>query len=71
MINIDSLLGFILTEVFALILMAFIFRKPLLEEKRNVWLKILLIMLAMYLAHLFYVLLSPTSSAGLPFPRNG
>ena len=60
MINIDSLLGFILTEVFALILMAFIFRKPLLEEKRNVWLKILLIMLAMYTARLFYALLAPT-----------
>ncbi|MBR5109406.1 MAG: VanZ family protein [Clostridia bacterium] len=60
MLNIDSWIRFALTEAFAVILLAFVFRKPLLEERKNVWLKILLIMLAMYLAHLFYVLLSPT-----------
>lgn len=41
-------------------LLAFLFRRPFGEEKGNKWLKILLIMLAMYLGHLFYVLLSPT-----------
>lgn len=60
MLNIDSWIRFALAEAFALVLLAFIFRKPLLEEKKNVWLRILLIMLAMYLAYLFYVLLSPT-----------
>ena len=60
MLNIDSWIRFALTEAFALVLLAFVFRKPLIEEKKNVWLKILLVMLAMYLAHLFYVLLSPT-----------
>ena len=60
MLNIDSWIRFILTEVFAVLLLAFIFRRPLMEEKRNIWLKILLVMLAMYLGHLFYVLLSPT-----------
>ena len=60
MLNIDSWIRFALTEAFAVVLLAFVFRKPLLEERKNVWLKILLIMLAMYLAHLFYVLLSPT-----------
>ncbi len=60
MLNIDSWIRFILTELFAVVLLAVVFRKPMLEEKKNVWLKILLIMLAMYLAHLFYVLLSPT-----------
>lgn len=60
MFNIDSWIRFILTEVYALVLMAFIFRKPMLEDNKNVWLKILLAMLAMYLAHIFYVMLSPT-----------
>ena len=60
MLSIDSWIRFILTELFAVVLLAVVFRKPMLEEKKNVWLKILLIMLAMYLAHLFYVLLSPT-----------
>ena len=60
MLNIDSWIRFALTEIYAVVLLAFVFRKPLLEEKKNVWLKILLVMLAMYLAHLFYVLLSPT-----------
>ena len=60
MLNIDSWIRFALTEIFAVVLLAFVFRKPILEEKKNVWLKILLIMLAMYLGHLFYVLLSPT-----------
>ena len=60
MLNIDSWIRFALTEVYAVVLLAFVFRRPLLEERKNVWLKILLVMLAMYLAHLFYVLLSPT-----------
>lgn len=60
MLNIDSWIRFAQTEIYAVLLLAFIFRHPLAEEKRNVWLKILLVMLAMYLGHLFYVLLSPT-----------
>ena len=60
MLNIDSWIRFALTEIYAVLLLVFIFRHPLAEEKRNVWLKILLVMLAMYLGHLFYVLLSPT-----------
>ena len=57
---VDSVLCFVLTEAFALVLLAFVFRRPLLEEKRNLRLKILLVMLALYLGQLFYVLLSPT-----------
>ena len=60
MFNVDSWIRFIITELYALALMAFIFRRQILENKRNVWLKILLAMLAMYLGHLFYTLLSPT-----------
>lgn len=60
MFNIDSWVRFIITELYAVILLFWVFRKPLLSEKKNVRLKILLVMLAMYLAHLFYVLLSPT-----------
>ena len=60
MLNIDSWIRFVITELFAVVLLAFVFRRPMLEEKKNVWLKILLIMLAMYLGHLFYALLSPT-----------
>ncbi len=60
LLSIDSWIRFALTEIFAVVLLAFVFRKPILEEKKNVWLKALLIMLAMYLGHLFYVLLSPT-----------
>lgn len=60
MFNIDSWLRFIITELYAVILLFWVFRKPLLSEKKNVRLKILLVMLAMYLAHLFYVFLSPT-----------
>ena len=60
MFGVDSWIRFALTEIYAVLLLAFIFRHPLAEEKRNVWLKILLVMLAMYLGHLFYVLLSPT-----------
>lgn len=60
LLNIDSWIRFGLTEIYALLLLAFVFRRQLKEKKRNVWLKILLVMLAMYLAHLFYVLLSPT-----------
>lgn len=60
MFNVDSWIRFIITELYALALMAFIFRRQILENKRNVWLRILLAMLAMYLGHLFYTLLSPT-----------
>ena len=60
MLNIDSWIRFALTEAYAVGLLAFVFRRPMLEERKNVWLKILLIMLAMYLAHLFYAFLSPT-----------
>ncbi len=60
MLSTDSWIRFVLTEGYAVALLAFVFRRPLLEEKRNIWLKILLVMLAMYLGHLFYVLLSPT-----------
>ena len=60
MLNIDSWIRFALTELYAVLLLFILFRRPMLEEKKNVWLKILLVMLAMYLAHLFYVLLSPT-----------
>lgn len=56
----DSWIRFALTEIYAVLLLAFVFRRQLREKKKNVWLKILLVMLAMYLAHLFYVLLSPT-----------
>ncbi|MBR6028784.1 MAG: VanZ family protein [Clostridia bacterium] len=59
MLNIDSWVRFALTEACAVVLLAFVFRRPLAEEKRNVWLKTLLVMLAMYLAHLFYAYLSP------------
>ena len=51
---------YILAEVYALALMAFVFRRPLQEERRNTWLKILLTMLALYMGMLFYVLISPT-----------
>ena len=60
MLNIDSWIRFALTEIFAVALLALVFRKPLLEYKKNVWLKILLVMLAMYLGQLFYDLLTPT-----------
>ena len=60
MLNIDSWIRFALNEIYALLLMAFIYRRQLREGNRNVWLKILLAMLALYLGQLFYVLLSPT-----------
>ena len=60
MLHIDSWIRFILTEAWAVLLMAFVFRRSLRAEKQNVWLKILLAMLAMYLAQVFYMLLSPT-----------
>ena len=59
MLHIDSWIRFILTEVFAVVLMAFLFRRPALEDRKNVSLKILLIMLALYLGQLFYTLLTP------------
>lgn len=52
-------IGFAVTEVYTLGLMAFIFRRQLRERKAGAWLKILLAMLAMYMGHVFYVLLSP------------
>ena len=60
MFGIDSWIRFALTELCAVGLLGFVFRRPLLEYKRNVWLKILLIMLALYMGQLFYVLLTPT-----------
>ena len=60
MLTIDSWIRFAITELFALALMALLCRKAVLKEKGNIWLKILLGMFAMYMAHLFYVLLSPT-----------
>ena len=60
MFGIDSWIRFALTEIYAVLLLAFVFRRQIMEEKRSVWLKILLVMFAMYTAHLFYVLLSPT-----------
>ena len=60
MLSIESIMRYIVTEVFALVLMAVLFRKPLLQEKKNVPLKILLAFLALYLAQLFYVLLTPS-----------
>ena len=60
MLSTDSWIRFALTEIYAILLLAVVFRRPMLEEKKNVWLKILLVMLAMYLAHLFYVIMSPT-----------
>ena len=60
MLSIDSWIRFALTEIYAILLLAVVFRRSMLEEKKNVWLKILLVMLAMYLAHLFYVIMSPT-----------
>ena len=59
MLSIDSWIRFALTELYAVALLAFVFRRPILEYRKNVWLKILLIMLAMYMAQLFYTLLSP------------
>ena len=44
MFNVDSWIRFIITELYALALMAFIFRRQILENKRNVLLKILLAM---------------------------
>ena len=38
LLNIDSLIRFVLTELFAVVLLAFVFRKSMLEEKKNVWL---------------------------------
>ncbi len=60
MFGMESWIAFALTEVYALLLLAFVFRRPLLEYRKNVWLKILLVMLAMYLAQLFCTLLTPT-----------
>ena len=33
LLNIDSWIRFVLTELFAVVLLAFVFRKPILEEK--------------------------------------
>lgn len=59
MLNIDSWIRFALTELYAAGLLAYVFRRPLQAYKKNLRLKILLVLLAMYLAQLFYVLLSP------------
>ena len=60
MLHIDSWIRFILTEVYAVVLMFLIFRRPITEDRKNVPMKILLVMLALYLGQLFYVLLTPT-----------
>ncbi|MBQ6233159.1 MAG: VanZ family protein [Clostridia bacterium] len=59
MLSIDSWLRFLLTEIYAVAVLVFVFRRQLREKQKNVWLKILLVMLAMYLGFLFYGLLSP------------
>ena len=59
MLSIDSWWRFALTEVFAVLLLVFVYRRPLREGKATIWLKLVLSMLAMYMAHLFYAVLSP------------
>ena len=60
MFSLESWIGFILTEVYSVVLLAFIFRRQMREEKQNVWLKTLLVMFALYMGYLFYNLLVPT-----------
>ena len=59
MISSDSWIRFALTEIYAMILAVFIFRRSMKEEKSS-WLKAILLMLAAYLAFLFYGLLIPS-----------
>ncbi len=42
MFSINALIQFVLTEVYSVLLLAFVFRRQLREGKRNVWLKTLL-----------------------------
>ncbi len=60
MFGITSWIHFTITEVYAVVLLAIVFRRQMMERKRGVWLKIMLVMLAMYLGQLFYTLLMPT-----------
>ena len=60
MFSINALIQFVLTEVYSVLLLAFVFRRQLREGKRNVWLKTLLVMFALYLGQLFSTLLVPT-----------
>ena len=59
MIGAEKWIHFILTEVYAAALLAFVFRRPLKEKGKDPPLRILLVMLALYLGALFYALLSP------------
>lgn len=59
MFGTEDLINYALTEIYALALMAFVFRRQVLEEKQNVWLKILLAMFAMYMGLVFYSSLMP------------
>ncbi len=58
MISFDSWIRFALTEIYAMILAVFIFRRSM-KEAKNSWRKAMLLMLAAYFAFLFYGLLSP------------
>lgn len=51
--------GFVMTEIYTLGLMALVFRRQLKERNVNTWLKILLAMLALYMGHVFFLLLNP------------
>ena len=56
MFSINSLIQFVLTEVYSVLLLAFVFRRQLREGKRNVWLKTLLVMFALYLLMTLYAM---------------
>ena len=60
MFGTETWIHYALTEIYALALMAFVFRRQILEEKQNVWLKILLAMFAMYMGLVFYSSLVPS-----------
>ena len=60
MFGITSWIYFTITEIYSVALLALVFRRQMLEKKRSVWLRIMLVMLAMYLGQLFYTLLMPT-----------
>ncbi len=51
--------GFVMTEIYSLGLMALVFRRQLKARNVNTWLKILLAMLALYMGHVFFLLLNP------------
>ena len=60
MFGTENWIHYALTEIYALALMAFVFRRQILEEKQSVWLKILLAMFAMYMGLVFYSSLVPS-----------